>query len=430
MKIEPISGVCAVALAVALVAACGGNDERFPELPGAETLDYQSQSLGVGFVHGGTQRVDLTESNNALAQTRQVADHAVLRLDVYDLRAFSVGEYVQYPPASQDDYRGVSHFENNPGDAALSARAADLHAEVSEATQASGGQDFEKYTIVVDFWSADRQEYIPWDGNTGRPDESNGFYREDMRDEVIADLETVAAEIEPAYVVLGTDMERLLANEDGGRSSQVEFSNFFAFFTQARDAIKAVSPDTRVGPGINWDRFATYVAPAYAGGEDAELGVPAGNEVLDEAFQATLEPLFARADIVSLESYVEPDAEAKPYYQFLRRLNDLYGLDKPVVWYSVGAPTTSAAADATQANYLRQFASWNEGVRPSLVAWRLAFNYDGTDLTGGGVGGRCDKFTSVGSGFEMPLSYCFDGLFSSVLRAKAPYDLLAEEVAQ
>jgi hypothetical protein len=412
-----------------LLAACGGSDERYPQLSGGDTLDYESQRLGVGFVHGATQRVDTSQSNNALAQTRQVASHAVLRLDVYDLRALSVGESIQFPPASQDGYRGVSHFENNPEDGMLAARAADLYAEVGEATEAASGQDFDQYSVVVDFWRADRKDYTPWDGNTGRPSESNGFFRQDMREEVIADLETVAEDIQPAYIVLGTDMERLLANEDGGRTSQVEFSNYFAFFTQARAAIKAVSPETRVGPGINWDRFARYVAPAYAGGEDAELGQAPSNRVLDDAFQATLEPLFARADIVSVSSYVEPDADAKPYYQFLRRLDDLYGIDKPVVWYSVGTPTTSAAADATQQNYLRQFAEWNQGIDPALVAWRQAFNYDGTDLSGGGVSGRCDKFTSSGSGFEMPLSYCYDGLFSSVLQPKAPYEFLADEVA-
>ncbi len=412
-----------------LTVGCGGDDERFPELSSASPLEYQAETLGVGFLHGATQRLDTDASNNALAQTRQVADHAVLRLDVYDLRALSVGEYLQYPPATQTDYRGVSHFQSNPGDAMLAARAADLHTEISEATQASAGQDFGSYSIVVDFWSDDQQEFIPWDGNIGRPAESNGFFRQDMREETIAELETVASEIEPEYVILGTDMDRLIANADGGRSSDIGFSNYFAFFVEARQAIKAVSPATQVGPGINWDRFATYVAPVIAAGEDAETGVAPGNDVLDRAFQAKLEPLFARADIISLESYVEPDVDAKPYYQFLRRLDDLYGIDKPVVWYSVGTPTTSTAADATQENYLRQFADWNEGVRPAFVGWRLAFNYDGTNLTGGGVGGRCDKFSSDGSGFGMPLSYCFDGLFSSVLQSKAPYGFLADEIA-
>ena len=420
--------VCGLALLIA--AGCGGNDERFPELSEEAPLSYERGRLGVGFLHGASQRVDTDQSNNALRQTRQVADHAILRLDVYDLRALAVGEYVQFPPSSQGDYRGVSHFENNPADALLAARASDLHEEIAAAVEASNTQNFATYSIVVDFWTDDQQEYIPWDGNTGRPAESNGFYRQDMRQEVIEQLEIVVEELEPAHVIIGTDMERLLANEDGGRASDVEFSNFLTFFVDAREAIKAVNESTRVGPGINWDRFATQVAPAYAGGEEAELGTPAGNEVLDEAFQATLEPLFSRADVISLKSYTSPDADALNYYQFLRRLDDLYGLDKPIVWYSVGTPTTNTAADATQDSYLREFAKWNQGVRPSLVGWRLAFNYDGTDLTGGGVGGRCEKFSDEGSGFGMPLSYCFDGLFSSVLQAKAPYEYLADEVAQ
>jgi hypothetical protein len=429
MQSEFLSKSVVGLLTVLLFVGCGGDDERFPELSEASPLTYERERLGVGFLHGATQRVDAEVSENALVQTRRVADHAVLRLDVYDLRALSVGEYIQFPPASQGDYRGVSHFQNNPADALLAARASDLHAEVTDSVAASDAQDFAHYTVVVDFWSDDRQQYIPWDGNTDRPDESNGFYRADLREDVIGQLETMVEELQPRYVIIGSDVERLLANEDGGRTSQVEYSNFLTFFVNAQEAIKAVNPSTQVGAGINWDRFATEVAPAYAGGEEAERGTPASNEVLDQAFQATLEPLFTRADIISLKSYVDADADALDYYQFLRRLNDLYGLDKPLVWYSIGTPTTSAAADARQEAYLREFARWNQGLRPQLVAWRLAFNYDGTDVTGGGVGGRCEKFSGDGSDFNMARSLCFDGLFSSVLQPKAPYEFLADEIA-
>ena len=214
--------------------------------------------------------------------------------------------------------------------------------------------------------------------------------------------------------------------------SEAEFSNFMQFYRQAADRIHEQSPETQVGAGFNWDRFVSTVAPNYATGAETNH-----NEVLDRAFHAVILPFAEAGDIVALQSYHDLDVEeiefpvnnlpVKESYQFLRRLEPLYDLEKPIVFYAIGTPVDSPVAYLRQQNYLEQFEDWTSGVDPEVVAWRYLLNFDGTDTSNQEPSGRCLAFTESTRPFELPQSACYDGLFTSVFSAKDPFDYLAAD---
>jgi|SRR5690554_101431 len=418
-----------VALLIFTGVGCGDDaepkaPERFPALAEASPLEYRSDAFGVGFHHGATVRLTPGASQNGvLERASKVVNHAFLHVSAYDEYAATYGEFLYYSAATGTPARGAQHFRSNPDDARFEPRADDLFAEV-ESAMADSGSDFGSYSVVLDLWNSRNTGYVPWDGLTTRPAGTFGLYTQAMHESLIAQISAVAAEHKPRYFIVGNAMERLAA-PGSPVYSETEFSNFMLFFQDAVAAIHAASPQTKVGAGIDWDRFVAEVAPRFHPvGEPREEGAPVTNEELDAGFQALILPLIDAGDILSLKSYTTVDAANPGAYQFLRRTNQLYDVDKPLVWYSVGSPVNSRAGYTQQGQYLERFAQWNAGLEPEMVAWNSLMNIDGADVGTGEVAGQCSGLTGTANDFEIPLVRCFDGLFSSSLQPKAVFNVL------
>lgn len=418
--------------ALLVAPGCGDDDEpaepeRFPELSAAEDLQYASEHLGVGFQHGATISLNPTDQGTGVLQRVEgVIDHAFLHVNLYDIFAPVLGEYLYYTAGASVEARGASHFHSNPGDARFVERAADLDAEVKAAVERAGTQ-FSSFSVVLDLWKPDGSWYLPWDGKMARPPESYGFFQTENRQDLLAQIEAVASEQKPRYFIVGSDMERLLVPGEESYSP-AEFSNFLSFFQQAVDVIHSASPDTKVGAGINWERFAQEVAGQYLSEADAELESNLEHAALDAGFQSALLPLLQAGDILALKSYILPNDGELQDYQFLRRLPELYQVEKPLVWYSVGSPVTSTSSYNQQRFYLERFAEWNAGLDPEVIAWRALMNIDQTDVASGDVGGRCLGLTGPSNDFKVPRARCYDGLFSSTLQPKAVFSWLQSEL--
>lgn len=438
MKITRVAGWCLLVVGL-LVSGCGdaaeeggGGGKSYAALPEADPLQWSETELGVTFIHGQAAKLESspTAGDDVLQTSRSVFKHTVLHVDIYDEKARLVGESTAYPPSDQTGYRGPDAFQgNNAAAGRLGARAGDLATEVQSAVDALGTDPFVSTSVVVDFWRARDDWYIRWDGNLD--DAVNregkgpyGLYQQEMVDDIIAGLVTIAEDHQPRYIIVGSGMERLLGAAGGGLSP-VEYSNFVVFFQKAYAAIKAASPQTQVGAGIHWDNFAEQVAPMYAG-EDGEVD----DAALDAAFEAVVLPLVDTADIVALKSAAAPDDWRVGYYQFLRRLESLYGITKPLVWYSIGSPVESSVAYVTQKNYLEAFAEWTAGLDPAFVAWRSLLNFDGVDRADNTIGGRCEGLTSESNNIGMPLSRCYDGLFTTSFQPKAPMDYFEQQAGR
>lgn len=432
-------------LAIAAAAACGGsenNDSATPEnpyapLPAAEPLDLPAAELGVGIRSGEP----IAGAFFASAIYRDLVDtfpHALLHVQAFDEGAPTFGEYVfQSPPPDAMARPATQFLGANTPNALFGARVADLHDELDAAAAESGAAAHASTSIVLNLWRLRKDWWVRWDGNLQDPANVKGqgpygLHREAMYDEVLDEIEIAAQAHKPRYFIIGDEMDLLLASDNGEGFSQAEFANFMQFYRAAVDRIKAQSPDTRVGAGINWDRFVARVAPLYATGEENF-----NLEVLDRAFEAAILPFVEAGGLLALKSYRSPDDETITFpvadltvsesYQFLRRVEALYGTDAPLVFYSIGSPVNTPVGYLAQRNYLEAFSTWAAGLDPALVAWRFMLNFDGTDTSNQILSGRCEAFTTSDRDFEMPTSACFDGLVTSVFSKKDPFTYLAGE---
>lgn len=428
-----------------LFAGCGGsanNDdlpvepERFPALPEAEPLDWSSVELGTG-LRSGSAIATAFQAGGVYGDIQSNVPHVFYYVQAYDEGAPRLGGYVfNDPPPANSMEQPATAFITDGSLGFFEPRVDDIYDEVASADAEAGSGGFESESVVIDLWRLRRDWWVRWDGNLD--DESNtkgkgpyGMSREDMQSDILDQLEAVAADHSPRYFIIGDDMDLLLAGDSGDGFSIADYSNFLQFFEKAVTRIKDASPNTRVGAGINWDRFVERVAPQYydEGRHSQAL------DVLDYAFEAVVLPLAEIGDVVSLETYRGPNDETIDYpvgeltvtesYQFLRRLNDLYMLDKPIVFYSVGTSVESPVSYLPQQNLLEAFATWTAGVEPELVAWRTMANLAGSQSADQQLGGTCRTLTQ--DPFMMPVSTCYDGLIDAVFSTKDPYDYLIEQ---
>lgn len=418
--------VCLIALLGA--AACGGNEDDNEENGEQEQrppLEYQEERLGVMVHHGemGNLAAQGDDGKAVLDKAAAAFDHVFLHLQIYDEHAREFGEWDWAArPAGGGDYRGPGHFVTRPDDAKLLPRATDLFDEVEQAAR----NKFDGKGVVIDVWRERDDWYVRWDGKLDnernrRGEGPYGFYRSDMVESLVRQIREMATEHKPDYIVIGSDMERLLGTEDGEGLAPDGYSNFKTFYREAVGAIKQVSPDTKVGAGINWDRFARYVAPKYS--DDAEMGEAPDDATLEVAFAAVVAPLVKVGDIVALKSYRSDEGDAS-YYGLLAELEKRFDITKPVVWYSVGSPAT-ATSSRSQRLYAEKFREWNAGVNVELVTWRALAHIDGADAANQDVQGRCKKRIEE-EDLSMPKSRCFDGLFTTLLEEKEVFNVFEQ----
>ncbi len=428
-----------------LAAACGGDDnnsedtgpDRYPALAAAEPFDLVGAELGVG-IRSGESIASAFFAPNIYQEVSSTLPHAMLHVQAYDEGAPTFGEYLAYAAPPDAMARPATQFLGaNADNARFERRVPDLYDEIDAADAEAGGDGFKSRSVVLNMWRLRKDWWVRWDGNLG--DTSNikgkgpyGLNRRNMYDDVLDQIETVAAAQKPRYFIVGDEIDLLLASDNGEGFSLAEFANFMQFYRAAADRIHEASPNTKVGAGINWDRFVARVAPQYAiGSETRNLAV------LDRAVEAVIMPIAEYGDIVALKSYRGPDEADIEFpvanlsvtesYQFLRRLPELYGSDAPIVFYSIGSPVTTAVGYLAQRNYLESFSTWTAGLSPEFVGWRFMLNFDGTDTANQVVSSRCEAFTTSDRAFEMPLSACFDGAVTSVFSTKDPFKYLAGE---
>lgn len=428
MSHKPLHWIAGMMAASALaLAACGDEEvavERYPALAQASPKALTAASLGVGLRHGEALAM---QSNAAerLGEVTERMEHAFLHVKAYDEFAPAFGEYLVYP-AQGGAGRNGAFFASDSGRAAgrLAQRATDLADEV----QSASPQGFEKTSFVVDFWRTRADWYVHWRGLLDTPINREGrgnygFYRAEMSADLLNEIEDLAATHQPTYLIIGREMERLLATDPTGNGiAPSDFSNFLIFYGQAVERIKAVSPQTKVGAGFGWDNFALHVAPLFGREGMSE------EEQLDAAFEAVILPFVQKSDVLALSSYTNQASTHGTSYQFLRRLEALYSVNKPVVWYSVGSPVTTVANYSQQRTYLENFLVWTAGVPSEVIAWSMLLNFQGSDTSDQVVAGRCAALTGAERGFNMPLAHCYDGLFSSTFQPKPLWNFLGQSV--
>ena len=421
-----------VAFALTLGAiGCGESadddkDDDNGEQTELEPLALTSDKLGVGFHHG---EAGILEGNDLVDATTSTFSTAFVDVQVYDEHTWKFGEWEYYPPPNEmrKDYRTQSVFRDDPTNGKFAARAADL---IEEVRGVFGDDGFGRVGVILDFWRSRGDWYVRWDGQLD--DEANyigegayGFYRDEMAEDVVSQLRTVASEQKPEYLVVGDGMGRLLAREGKPGLATDEFANFRRFYARAVSEVKKVSSSTRLGVGFDWDHFVRYVAPKYGPVDKGEIPE---EETLERAFRAVLLPFARSGGMLALKSYRSDDGEAG-YYEFLATLDERFEdfEDVEIVWYSIGSPVESSTTYTPQKNYFEAFVEWNAGVDPAVVAWRTLLNIDGVDQSDQSIGGRCKQLVEE-ERFQMPKRHCFDGLADTLFQKKGVFEAIESEL--
>ncbi len=401
---------------LALMVGCT-EDERFPELDEAPPLSPTASQLAVGVFHGDTLGLALSNPGS-FQEATEVFDHGFFRLKSYDEYSVSVGEFHSHAiRADQVDFpvRGPSSFPDTGTSAArLAPRANDIVLEAERAVEQAGGGGFARHSFVVDFWRETGDWWVRWDGNistgTNREGVGNyGFDRSDMVEDLLDHLEEIAGAHEPEWIILGDRMEKMiLGGEDGAGVAPEQFDHFLEFFERARERIRGASSSTKVAAGFHWEAVAGPLAANLTGVAESDLGL----EELDQTFQEVILPFAEAGDGVALRLRVNrSDADPAPY-QFLRRLEQLYGPGMDLVIYSLSVPVTTTTAYRQQRLFVGEMMEHLAGVEPVVLAWERFTNIDGVETADQSVIGRCRGLTGPDSRLQMDLARCHDGLFS------------------
>lgn len=436
-----VLGIVASLILVACGNGNGGGGEEDPTDAGLDIgpdayqpLELSEIPLGVTFHHGAAGWLASGGDNaqSAIQRTGETFDTAFLDVQVYDEHArLGFGEWEVQKPRDSGSYRGFEDFEKDPDLGRFHPRTSDLIEEVESAFGAFGEDGFDRQGIILDFWRMRGDWYVRWDGTLG-PEENRigegnwGFYRDDFVDEIADQIKDVARIYRPNYLLVGTEMERLLAREQQEGIAPDEFLNFRQFYRDVAEVVEDRSQDTKVGVGFNWDRFARDVAPSYGEGEKGEIPPP---ETLAAAFESVILPFAEKGGLIALKSYRAPDGDTS-HYDFLATLDHRYDLgDISLIWYSIGSPVESASSYRRQRTYLQSFVEWNKGISPDLVVWNSLLNIDGADgAQGVRSGSRCENMMED-ENFQLEQSRCFDGLIKTIVQDKEVFTYIQEQVS-
>lgn len=416
------------------VAGCGNPDDGDSEEPEPDQpLELSETTFGVTFHHGeaGVLEPGDDPDQGVIDGAREVSGAGFLHLQSYDEHTWLFGDWEVHPPAADDsEYRKAGTFRNDPDLARFENRIDDLVGEVEGTFGAFGEDGFDELGVIFDVWRMRGDWYVRWDGKLDN--EANrtgegpyGFYRAEMTDDLVSQLVTGAENHSPNYLIVGTDMGRLLARKGEPGIAPDEFSNFRQFYERVIGEVNEVSPSTKFGVGFDWDRFARQIAPAYGEGSRGE--VPP-RETLRRAFEAVLYPLANSGRLLALKSYRKPGANAE-HYRFLADLDEMFDMEGiSIVWYSVGSPVTDSVSYRQQRTFMQNFIEWNKGIEPDVVVWRSLLNMDGADTGDQQIDGRCDALVNDENDYyQLEKKHCFDGLFNAGFRKKELFEFIREE---
>lgn len=398
------------------------NDRDFPQYDASLKTSIKPKMLGVGLQHGDAMALANIDPKKKLKSLSEIAPSAFLYINSFDHAAQTFGEFHSFKVPAGVESRGPNAFMTK-ANALPAVRATDFYTELDAAERVAGGA-FGSRSIVLDLFRYKGDWYLRWDGNF--ESETNkfgkgtyGLYRQDMVDDLLQEIETIAKNQKPEYFIIGDGMERFLGTNG---LAPAEFSNFLAFFKDAVGRIKKGNAATKVGCGINYDNFLSNVVPEFYQDQNSTY------EVFTDAFEAVALPCAEIGDVFALRSYRAPgndmlafqtgDIDVLTAYQFLRAIPELYEIDKKIVWYSVGSPLSGPVNYLAQKNYFDNFLDWTAGTPTSLMVWRRALNIEGSDTSDQSPASRCKAFTESSRGFQAPVSFCYDGFYSSIFSEK------------
>ena len=195
--------------------------------------------------------------------------------------------------------------------------------------------------------------------------QSSGKLLRPLNDKNRADYKSSAAafaeKYKPPYLGLGIEVNMLY------EKSPADFEAFVQLFDETYDAIKTVSPRTKVFTVFQLERMKGLRGGLFGGRNDQSKN------------DWSLLEKFPKADLIALTSYPgliykNPDEIPGDYYAEIKSR-----VGKPVAfteigWHSAGSPAGWESSGAEQAEFISRFFNLTKDLSPELIVW--SFLYD------------------------------------------------------
>jgi hypothetical protein len=181
----------------------------------------------------------------------------------------------------------------------------------------------------------------------------------------VAGAADFASRYQPRYLGLGVDTDALYAR------SPADFDKFVVLFDRTYDAVKAVSPATKIYTVFQLEKMKGLNGGLYGGASD-----PSKNLwfLLDK---------FPRADLIAFNTYpgmiyTSPSEIPAGYFTDIKARSVKPLAISGTGWQSTEGPAGRPGSEALQAEYARVFLALSKDVNPEFSVW--SYLYDPTAL--------------------------------------------------
>ncbi len=212
-------------------------------------------------------------------------------------------------------------------------------------TQNSAKNDLEQL-IIVNYYSQGERQLI-------RPLSEN-------KDKYIAGMQQYISKYKPKYFGIGIEINWMY------RDAPNDFNGFVAFFDEAAEKLKSISPETKI--------FTVFQLEMMKGLQGGLYG-----KTNSEATQWDLFSRFPKADIIAFTTYPgliykNPEDIPQDYYSNIKQF-----VNKDVIFTEIGWSRTTMAAGwvsspEKQAQFINTFFALTKDVNPKVIIW--SFLYD------------------------------------------------------
>lgn len=206
------------------------------------------------------------------------------------------------------------------------------------------------YTPVIkaQFFSQSTGEFLrPLDGNTKQ------LYKDGAAE--------FARKQKLKYLGLGIEVNILF------EKSPADFEEFVMFFSEVYDAVKAVSPETKIFTVFQLERIKGLAGGLFGGTND-----PANSNW-------GLLGKFPKADLFAFTSYPglifkDPDEIPEDYYFDIRQHTNKPVAFTEIGWHSEASPAGWESSEAEQAIFIERFFSITQKLNPELAIWSILYD--------------------------------------------------------
>ncbi|MBI2662340.1 hypothetical protein HYX11_02690 [Candidatus Woesearchaeota archaeon] len=169
-----------------------------------------------------------------------------------------------------------------------------------------------------------------------------------------------AKSYQPKYIGLGIEVNILY------EKSEKDFNDFALFYNEVYDAVKEVSPETKVFTVFQMEKMKGMNGGLFGG----ENNPAKGQWQLVNKFKLDLLVFTTYPNLI----YKNPTEIPKDYYEEIKRYTDKPVAFTEIGWHSAASPAGWESSESEQREFIENFFELTKGLNKEMVIW--SFMYD------------------------------------------------------